>query len=386
MRLSGLSKATVSEVVGLLLREGFVREVGKHQAGRGRSRVLLEFAPTTRMVLGAQLDDDICTVVLTDLYARPHAKVIKPVYGSSPADFIAAACAAVEEIRPRAETALLGLGIGAPGSIDPQGRRITMSVPQGWKDVPIADRLEERLGLPVLAANRAKVAALGEIWHGAGRGVANLIYIFLGRGIVAGIVIDGKLYFGSSGGAGELGHITVVPDGQLCGCGNYGCLHTVASEMAIIRLVRAKARYADDSLVSQLANGNLGQLTTEMLLSAAQQADPVVLETLAEAGAYLGTVIANLVNLMNPQMVVIGGPLARLGEPLLGPLRREVRQRALWDALAGLALVPSALGDEAGAIGAAVLFLEGLKSLPAGTLTARQPAPAHELESAASVG
>ena len=106
---------------------------------------------------------------------------------------------------------------------------MTLSVPYGWRDVPIADLLEARLGIPVLAANRAKAAALGEIWQGEHAGIADLIYVFVGGGIVAGIVVNGALYFGSAGGAGELGHVTVLPDGPVCGCGNRGCLHTLAS-------------------------------------------------------------------------------------------------------------------------------------------------------------
>lgn len=364
-RLTGLSKATVSEIVNGFLQDGFAHEVGKHQAGRGRSRVVLEFNPDARLVLGAQLDDDACTVVLANLYGQPQATVVAPVRGGAPTDFIAATCAAVEALRPQAAAPIVGLGVGAPGSIDPRGRRVTAWVPEGWQDVPLAELLEARLDLPVLAANRAKVAALGEIWHGVGKGIANLVYVFVGNGIVAGIVIDGQLYFGSGGVAGELGHVTVEPNGQLCGCGNYGCLHTVASEPAILRLVRAKARHTDDLLATRLTRGTLGPVTLDLVLDAARQGDGVVLETLAEAGTYLGRAIANLVNLLNPQMVVIGGPLARLGDPFLGPIRREVRRRALWDSLAGLTLVPSALGDEAGAIGAAALLLESLASLPA---------------------
>jgi glucokinase-like ROK family protein len=369
-RLSGLSKATVSEIVADLLARGFVREAGMQSFGRGRNRVVLEFDPAARLVLGAQLDDTECAVVLADLNARPRHAATTPVRGGAPEDFVAALDEGVARLRPLAEAPILGLGLGAPGSIDPDGRRVTISVPLAWRDVPIADLVEARIGLPVLAANRAKVAALGEVWHGAGRGAEHLIYVFIGAGIVAGMVIHGALYFGSAGGAGELGHVTVLPDGPLCGCGNQGCLHTVASESAIIRSARVRARRTDGTLLRQLTDGLLGQIALEVLRDAAHQGDGVALATLAEAGAYLGLAIANLVNLVNPQLVVLGGPIAALGEPILEPIRREVRQRALPDSLVDLAIVPSTLGDAAGAIGAAALFLESLKDMEVLTGTA----------------
>lgn len=179
------------------------------------------------------------------------------------------------------------------------------------------------------------------------------------------MVINGALSFGSSGGAGELGHVTVLPDGPICGCGNQGCLHIVAAESAIIRLARAKARQVEGtSPLSRLTGGLLGQVTLGLVREAAELGDAAALETLTEAATYLGLALANVVNLVNPRMVVIGGPIAQIGEPFLAPLRREVRRRALWDALAGLEIVPSALGDAAGAIGAAALFLERLESIP----------------------
>lgn len=356
---SGLSKATVSEIAGALLDEGFVREVGKFQAGRGRSRVLLEFAPAARLVLGAQLDDTSCTMVLADLRAEPRHRAVRPVSGAAPEHFIDAICECADDLRPAAEASIVGLGVGVPASVDPLGRRVTVSVPYGWRDIPFAEQVEARVGLPVVIANRAKVAALGELWQGANPGVDDFVYVFVGGGIVAGIVANGSLYFGTAGGAGELGHVTVVPDGPACGCGNSGCLHTLASESAIIRAVRARARQADGQTpLMTLVDGTLGQITLDVLLRAADQGDRVVLETLAEAGTYLGLAIANVINLLNPRMVVIGGPVARFGEPLLAAVRQEVRRRALWDSLANVDIVLSTLVEEEGAVGAAALFLE----------------------------
>ncbi len=360
-RQSGLSKATVSEAMGLLTEKGFIREVGKRQQGRGRSQIVIELEATARYALGAQLDDHCCTVILSDLRAQPVQRASRPIEGSEPEDFIAALCACVEELRATADAPILGLGIGAPGSVDPSGRVVTVSVPFGWRNVPLADLVEERLHLPVITANRAKVAALGELWQGDHAGISHLVYVFVGEGIVAGLIIHDSLYFGSAGGAGEIGHLTVLPDGPICGCGNAGCLHMLASESAIIRSARTRTRDAQQpSLLTTLADQQLHQITIPLLATAVQQGDDLARTVVEEAGTYLGLALANVINLINPQRIVLGGPVIQLGVPLLEAVQREIRRRALWDALAQLSIMPSQLGDEAGAMGAAALILDNI--------------------------
>ncbi|MDQ3655481.1 MAG: ROK family transcriptional regulator [Chloroflexota bacterium] len=357
---SGLSKATVSEAIAELLAHGFIAEVGKHQPGRGRSQVVLEFNPSTCLVIGVQFTETGCHAVLADLRAGAVAVTERPLTGTRPDDFIEALCHCVEELSGVARTPILGVGVGVPGLVDPAGRVVVASVPYGWDQVPIADMLEPRLNLPVVVANRAKAAALGEYWQGnhvPTHTRNHLAYVHVGSGIVTGFVIEGELFFGSGGAAGEIGHMTIVPDGPLCGCGNRGCLHMLASESAIVRSVRAKSRHTPEP-----DNGNvlpsLATITIPSLIAAAGEGNELVLDAIAEAGAYLGIAIANVVNLMNPSLIVIGGSVAAFGEPLFAAIRAEVRQRALWDALNGVPIVPSALGDDAGTVGAAALFLD----------------------------
>lgn len=357
---SGFSKATISEITSDLLADGFIRERGKYQAGRGRSRVMLELEPTARFTYGVQLDDRGCTVILADLRVEPRFRAVRPVGGTSPNDFLDAICACVAELRAQTDVPVLGMGVGVPASVDPAGRVVTISVPYGWKDVPFAEQLEARLGLPVILANRAKVAALSELWRGTHPGIDDFVYLYVGEGIVAGIVTNGSLYFGSTGGAGEIGHVTILPDGPICGCGNHGCLHTLASESAIRRMVRSRLRQADGPTSVAFADAALEQVTLDQLIAASAMGDPIVLETLTEAGTYLGLAIANLINLLNPRLVVVGGPVAQFGEPLLTAIRREVRRRALWDALANADIVLSTSVESAGAVGAAALFLDHL--------------------------
>lgn len=355
----GLSKATVSEAVGLLMAHGLVQEVGKQEQERGRRQVVLELQAATRLVVGVQFSENGCHAVLTDLLANEIASTVRPLLTTTPEGFVDALVSCVEELSSIASAPIVGVGVGVPGLVSPNGRDVIASVPYGWNRVPMADILEPRLGVPVIIANRAKAAALGEFWHGnhpfSGER-HQLAHVLVGSGIVAGFVMDGELFFGSGGSAGEIGHTTIEPNGPLCGCGNQGCLHMLASESAIIRSVRARSRHTPaDEDGAPLAS--LGSITIRNLVEQAQTGNELVLASVAEAGAWLGIAIANLVNLMNPSVVVVGGSVAGFGEPLLDAIRTEVRKRALWDALDGVAIVSSTLGDNAGTIGAAALYL-----------------------------
>lgn len=358
---SGLSKATVSGLVTDLLDREFAVESGKVAAGRGRRRDLLTFNPKARFVIGAQIDDDLITVVLTDLDAVVHQRTTRRIHGSSPEPILDALADAVDKVRAQTTTPVLGLGIGVPGDVAGSGRSITMAVSHGWKELAIADQLEPRLGLPVVAANRAKVAALGHLKRNS---INNLIYVFLGSGIVAGIVIDGRLYFGRSGAAGDIGHLTVRRDGMLCACGNHGCLHTVAAEEAILRLARAGARQPGSSgVLAGLTDGRLSGLTMTMLATAAADADPDVCGLLDDVGTDIGIVVANLVNTLNPDVVVLGGPTVALGEPLVDPIRREIDRRTLPELHADVVISDPVADGETGAAGAAALYVSRLSSV-----------------------
>jgi predicted NBD/HSP70 family sugar kinase len=358
---SGLSKATVSGIVTDLLDREFAVESGKVAAGRGRRRDLLTFNPRSRFVVGAQIDDDVITVVLTDLDAAVHHRTTRRIHGSSPEPILDALADAVEKVRAHATTPVLGFGVGVPGDVAPSGRSVTMAVSHGWKELAIADQLESRLALPVVAANRAKVAALGHLRRNS---TNNLIYVFLGSGIVAGIVIDGRLYFGRSGAAGDIGHLTVRRDGMLCACGNHGCLHTVAAEEAILRLARATAREPESSgALTGLTGGRPSELTMTMVGTAAAAADPDVCAVLDDVGTDIGIVVANLVNTLSPDVVVIGGPTVALGTPLLDPIRREIGRRTLPEMQADVVIGDPVADGETSAAGAAALYISRMPSV-----------------------
>ena len=331
---------------------------------------MLEIKATTRLVIGVQCTESGCLAVLADLRAGKIASAHATLAGTSPDAVVDSVERAVGELRSRATAPILGVGVGIPGLVEPTGRDVIASVPYGWDHVPIAEMLEARFALPVVVTNRAKAAALGEYWQGGHVGTPqgrHLAYLHVGAGIVAGYVIDGRLFHGSAGAAGEIGHITILPDGPACGCGNSGCLHTLASESAIVRSVKTRLRHHEGD--NSLGLGTPQSLTIASLVAHAREGNPLVLEAVTEAGTYLGSAIAMVLNLMNPSTIVIGGSVAGFGDPLIAAIRAQARQRALWETLAGVPIVASHLGADAGPLGAAALYLDRLEmaSLLAGS-------------------
>lgn len=349
---SGLSKATVSEAISYLLSLGLIAEVGKRQPGRGRSQVVIELQSEKRLVLGAQFAEQSCRVVLTDLVAGPVTWAERTTNGIDPESFIDTLAECCETLLRDARAPVLGIGVGVPGLVSPDGRRVMVSVPHGWTNVPICDLIEARIGLPAVVTNRAKAAALGEYWqgdHATDATLDHLFYVYMGAGIVSGFVERGHLYLGSSGAFGELGHMTVEPGGRACPCGNSGCLYTVASESAILR-------DAND-----LMDSSSSPLTLDDVIAGALAGDEPITNVVNDAARWIGIALANVVNLMNPSAVVLGGPISQLGRGFTARVRSEVEARALGESLEHMAMLTTRLGDAAGPIGAAALFLDSLR-------------------------
>jgi glucokinase len=245
------------------------------------------------------------------------------------------------------------VGAGAPGPLDPVSG-VVFQPPNlaGWRDVPLRDLLVARFGLPSIVENDANAAALGEHWVGAGAGVDDLVYITVSTGIGGGLILRGRIYHGVSGTAGEVGHMVIDPSGPRCPCGRRGCLEALASGTAIGRAAREAVAAGRPTALAALAGGGL---TAAEVARAASEGDAVAREVYARAAAALGAGVTNLVNLLNPAMVVLGGGVMRAGELLLGPVRRIVRQEAFDRPGAVVQIVPARLGDDAGAVGAAAV-------------------------------
>ena len=250
---------------------------------------------------------------------------------------------------------VIGVGVGAPGPLDRE-RGIVVTTPNlGWTNFPLRDVVAERTRLPVRIDNDANCATLGEWWLGAARGANNVIGMTIGTGIGGGIILGGRLYHGSSDVAGEIGHATIDITGRRCKCGNYGCLEAYASGPSIADRAREAVGSDDEAFLVLMVGGDANKITAATVYEAAKLGDDVALDVVRETSRFLGAGIANLLNIFNPDVVVIAGGVTQAGETLFGPLRREVRKRAFKPAVEACQIVPGTL-VAAGVVGAVAAY------------------------------
>lgn len=307
----------------------------------------------TNLVVGAVRDDGT-RVVAAD--SRPT----NPKRGPDAVidDLIAMGRDTLARLRQEVPDAtMLGVGIGSPGPLDTQRGVVLLTPNLGWIDMPVRDRLAAGLGLPAHLDNDANCAILGECWVGAGRGARCVVGLTIGTGIGGGIVFDGRLHHGVADCAGEIGHMTINLNGRRCNCGNDGCLEAYASGPAIAARAIEQLRAGASSRLTTLVDGDIDRVTAATVYEAAADGDLFADEVVRDTARYLGVGVANLLNIFNPDRVVIAGGVTRAGDHLFEPLRREVARRAFRPAVDSCTIVPAALGGDAGVIGAARVFL-----------------------------
>ena len=259
--------------------------------------------------------------------------------------------------------AIAGVGVGCPGPLNAEEGVIYHAPNLDWKQVRIKDILEDELGLPVWIENDANAAALGEKWFGAGQGVDNLIYITISTGIGGGIIINRQLYRGANCSAGEIGHLTINPQAAIqCNCGNLGCWESLASGTALARLAKEAVRAGRDTLIAQ-STAEIEDIDGQVVTEAAAAGDQVAQELVKEVTNYLGIGIANLINLFNPELIVLGGGVIEAGEIIVGPIKETVTWRALESSTAAVEILVSELKEEVGVVGAVAKALVELDLL-----------------------
>jgi predicted NBD/HSP70 family sugar kinase len=349
-RRTGLSRSTVSTLVSDLQRRGLVVERAGQFAGEGqpgRPAALLELDPSAAAAVGVDFDHDKVRVAVSDLSRTVLAEA------SAPYDVDHDATGALDLAAERIEQILtdtnvdrerlLGVGIALAGPIDhDKGSLHPSAVLPGWAEVDAAKELESRLDTRCYVDNDANLGALAEVTLGAGRNARFAAYVSISSGIGAGIIVDGRPYRGHRGTAGEIGHVVVDAQGPICRCGNRGCLETLASGPALLRLVQATR---DE------------ELTVKQMIELAHDGDAGCRRAIADAGQVVGGVVAGLVNLFSPEMVVVGGDVGEAGDLLLDSLREAVRRDALPAAASELKIVAGELGERANLLGALALVL-----------------------------
>jgi len=370
-RISGLSPATVSGITSALIDLGLVHKVGEaEEKGRaGRRAVLLRLNPHAGYVVGVKLAVHTISCVVTDL----DANVLHSLEQSLPLDNPAAApfdpeatiqatiltvesLLRVAQIEP---AQLLGIGVGINGIVDTEAGVSSLAPHFGWRNVPLAAPLAAHFSVPVHLENDARTLTIAEQWFGAGREVDNFVAVAVGYGIGAGVVANKQLYRGTSGGAGEFGHITLQEDGPLCSCGKRGCLESFAAVPAIFRQIKEALAAGESSVLA----GNK-PLTLEAIASAANDGDALALRVVATAGRWLGLGMVSLVNVLNPELIVVNGEAVCLGRAYFEPMEAALREHAFDGLVNSLRISTELGGNEIWARGAACAALSSLFTSP----------------------
>lgn len=355
-RRSKLTKPTVSTIVDELIADGIVREVGfgASVAGGGRPARLLDFNEDSAAFLGVRFGMQDITVALADARGEIFETRSRAAIFDSPAHSVKALRPLLTEVLraarvPRAR--IEGVAATVPGLYDQQSGVCVLAPNLGWRDFPVRAALAEELGMPVTVHNITNARAVAEGRVGAARGARSYVYVYAGMGVGSGIVTDGRLFLGQRGLSGEVGHCPVVDDGPLCGCGRRGCLEAVASTMAVLRAVQLAIAGGADTMLRDHPSLDAAAIT-----EAARAGDLLSCRILAEVAQHLGRGVAYLLNILNPEMIVLAGPYVGAGEALLAPLRASVARHAVQ--AEGVAIVPAVLGEHADLIGAVQMAMD----------------------------
>jgi len=362
-RISHLSVPTVANVVRGLLKEEIVVETGSQEPSGGRPSALLEMNHKGLFLVGVELGETGITTLVTSTKLEEKAlrKRVLDDKENRPDSVISAIVTSVQSALLEASVPtekVLGVGIGIPGLVESH-RGISIFAPNwGWHDIAVKEKIEAALGIVTYVDNGAKVMVLGEKWYGAGQGSDNVIALILGTGLGAGVIVDGRIFRGATESAGEWGHMVINIDGPRCSCGSRGCLEAYCGAPAIARRARdALMATAENSVLKGI--GDVRQIRANDVIQAAKSGDFLALQVLKETGQYLGVGVANLVNLYNPEVVIIGGWVGtEAGEILLPAIKSVVHERALEFPLRSTKIVISQLADRAIVIGAATTVLD----------------------------
>jgi glucokinase-like ROK family protein len=370
-READLSPASITSIVQRLMTKGLVIESEPARSNLGRRPVPLEIRSDAAHLVGVDLGSIYLRIVVTDINGNIIHKYRTPTgMAEGRKRVLEKTFQSIEEAikgSGLSPGAIRGIGIAHSGVIDSDAG-LVISYPRPgqmaeWKNIPLRQIFQDQFKVPCLLEDSVRTTTTAEKCFGLGKDLDNFLYINVGMGIGAGIFLDGKLYRGAGGSAGEFGHITADENGPLCSCGNNGCLETVASCGAIIRAVRTAIEQGIDSKIRDLADGDLDKVSIEIIAQAVAENDSLAFRVLQKAASYIAIGLADLVNLLNPRVMICGGALFREVPQLLSePVRRIIKQRSLEKSANEVQLQVSRLGAEAGALGASRLIAEKILS------------------------
>lgn len=362
-RVTGLNRATVSDAVTELMKDGVVAEVGIGSSVAGKPPILLSMVDDARYLIGVDLAESEFRGAVINLRGKIIHRLNLAINGRDGDAALASVYSLLDKLIPLAEGPILGIGIGTPGLINTRQRIVRNAVNLDWHDLPLGDLLDERYKMPVHIANDSQAAALAEFTFGDSKNISNLIVINIGRGTGAGIVLNRQLYYGDSFGAGEFGHVAIVENGERCRCGHYGCLETVTSSQAIVRSARVIAKNDLHSKLYRLV-ASPEEINMDIVSQAFEAGDDAIRTLITEVGRYLGFAAAILVGILNVNRIVIAGRVARFGQALLEPIKQEIKRRSLPGLADETVVEITTLGPDIVILGAAALLLNHELGLP----------------------
>jgi len=358
-KATGLSPTATGLIVSSLIERGYIRERGTGESKGGRRPVLLELVPGSCFSIGLDVDVGSVLYVLMDITGNVIYEGSADIDTKTPEAAVSALASHVNEIircRLIDKDRLLGVGISVPGLVEPKTQKIVLAPNLGWQDADLGAMLRERLEMPVYVENEAMASAICENWIGACREVNDFVCVNIKSGIGAGIFTGGRPYKGSSGSAGEVGHVIVDDEGPRCGCGNYGCLETFASTSRIVEKARKMARQGVASFVSD--SGNTYSIGLDNIVKAAREGDTQALGLLSEAAGYIGIALSSLVNTLNPSKIVLGKDFVKYGDLVMDLIKGIIERKALKKPASVVEVAVSEIGERSSTLGAAIIPLK----------------------------
>jgi glucokinase-like ROK family protein len=362
--LTGLNRSTISNIVSVLIDEGLVCEQEPQGSKIGRPSIALTLRPDGGAVIGVEIGVDFISVLLTDFVAAPIWEEWIDLDGSlSQIEILVKAEQTIEHaisLAGERRLRVLGIGVGLPGLVNVDQGVLIFAPNLKWRDVPLRLMWNQRFHLPVYIENEANLAALGEYYFGIARGVDQFVYLSSGIGLGGGVIMHGKLYRGGLGFAGEIGHIQRDPQGELCGCGRRGCWETQVGPRAVLRRIKT-VLHATPTMPRPAGTAeDLSNLTFGMVVDAALHGDPLCRQAIEAVGVNLGMGIADLANIFNPELVVVGGALSLGREILLPVIEQTVVHEVLSPISTSVRIAFSERGKEACVFGAVAIVLDDI--------------------------
>lgn len=365
---TGLNPSTVSNIVGELIQENLIRETDLSQTGTGRPGRLLELNPEGGCALGIEINVDYLEFLATDFAANVLWRQRKSTFAEMSQESVMAEVASLSREASQfvqgCNSHFLGVGVGVPGLVDVSSGLLRLAPNLHWKDVPIRNLLASYFDCPIYVENEANAAALGEYYFGATQNIKDFIYLSSGVGLGSGIVMGGKIFRGMSGYAGEAGHMTLDVNGEICGCGKPGCWETFVGPRAVEQHIQRSLAHGAKSILQDMVKGDLKNIVFTDVLLAAKEGDQIAIDALEKVAFYLGVGIANLVNIFDIDVIVLGGALNIASSFLLKDIERIVTTNMLAPGREHLKIIPSAHGSDACVMGAIALVLDDILHEP----------------------